>query len=81
MIQFKITNIKALEGMANQRISGDRTGYLLGTHIQKLCHGGYSTRNGLRLSPLGPQAQVSGAHRNMLAGDAAAPSAFPPCWI
>ena len=68
MIQFKVTNVNALEERAKKRMFGDWTGYLLGTHTEKLRDGGYSTRQGLRLSHFGSQAQVSITHRIYLQG-------------
>ena len=68
LIQFKVTNVNALEEKANKRIFVDWTGYLLGTHTDKFCNGGYSTRTGLRLSHIGLQAQVSNTHRIFLRG-------------
>lgn len=71
-IQFKATNINASEGTANQGISGDWTGCLLGTHAQKLRHGEFSTGKGQRLYPLDLLAPASGTQKDVSASNAAA---------
>ena len=81
MIQVKFTNVNALGGMANQRIVGDWTGNSLGTYSEKLRHGKYNTRIGLRLSKTDPQAQLSDIHRNTPVAYAAATWAVPLCLI
>ena len=68
MIQFKVTNVNALEERANKRMFGNWPRYLFGTNTQKLRHGEDSIRQGLRLALLGQQARVSSTHRIFLQG-------------